>query len=130
MKEQYIQAIQSILLQHATYAGDDACYTVAESILKDGFHWVREFSKQPSEATVVTMIHHLSRAATEQDKVVALMTLAFVLGTTKMPTDVATGLFDELLFRFFDNRASDEELTRLKAMVANLYQLATEYSPF
>lgn len=130
MKEQYIQAIHSILLQRGAHAGDDACYIAAESILKDGFHWVREFSKQPSEATVVTMIHHLSRAATEQDKVVALMTLAFVLGTTKMPTDVATGLFDELLFRFFDNRASDEELTGLKAMVANLYQLATEYSPF
>lgn len=130
LKEQYIQAIHSILLQHDAQAGDDACFTAAESILKDGFHWVREFSKQPSEATVVNMIHHLSRAATEQDKVVALMTLAFVLGTTKMPTDVATGLFDELLFRFFDNRSSDEELTRLKAMIANLYQLATEYSPF
>ncbi|MPM90562.1 hypothetical protein SDC9_137683 [bioreactor metagenome] len=130
MKEQYIQAIHSILLQHDTQAGDDDFLTAAESILKDGFHWVREFSKQPSEATVVNMIHHLSRAATEQDKVVALMTLAFVLGTTKMPADVATGLFDELLFRFFDNCSSDEKLTGLKAMVANLYQLATEYSPF
>lgn len=129
MKEQYIQAIHSILLQHGAQADDD-CLTAAESILNDGFHWVREFSKQPSEATVVNMVHHLSRAVTEQDKTVALMTLAFVLGTTKMPTDVATGLFDELLFRFFDNRSSDEELTALKAMVANLYQLATEYSPF
>ena len=130
LKEQYIQAIQSILLQHDAQAGDNTSLTAAEAILNNGFHWVREFSKQPNETTIVNMIHQLSEAATEQDKVVALMTLAFVLGTTKMPTDVATGLFDELLFRFFDSRSSDEELTALKAMVANLYQLAAEYSPF
>lgn len=131
MKEQYIQAIQSILSQHASYLGDQDClYAMADSILSSGFQWVREFSKNPQEETVVHMVLELSQANTQVEKVTHIMTLAFVLGTTKMPTDVATALFDEVLSRLFDSQVSDEELTTMKAMIVGLYTTATENSPY
>ncbi|MEG6586115.1 hypothetical protein [Dendrosporobacter sp. 1207_IL3150] len=130
MKEQYTQLIKAFIQQYSNI-GDEACITeIAGQVLDSSFQWIREFSKNPHEETIVNMIIELSAAKTPAAKMTSLLVLAFVLGTTKMPTDVATGLFDELLFRLYDAETSDEELTNYKSVIANLYTTANENSPF
>jgi len=130
LKEQYIAAIKSIMLQYTNDIGDDAAVAKAAEIIFDsGMHWVQQFINNQNEETIVNMVITLSSANTYTDKVTSLMTLAFVLGTTKMPTDVATALFDELSSRIFADESSDD-LTPIRAMIASMYTTATHNSPF
>ncbi len=130
LKEQYIEAIIAIMRQYGGELEDAWLPQAAEKILAGGLQQVRAFSARPDEATIVQAVEELSQAETKGDKIIAVMTLAFMLGTTKMPTDVAIGLFDELLFRLFDSTVNAEELTAIKAIAAALYTTATENSPF
>lgn len=130
MKEEYVRAITAILRQHEGKLGNDQdLQNAAEKILSSGLYWVRAFSGKPEEATIVAMIDELGRPGGRLEKVISVMALAFVLGTTRMPTDVATGLFDELLFRLFSDESNDQ-LTAIKAIAAALYTTATDNSPF
>lgn len=130
MKEEYVRAITAILRQYEGELGNDQdLQNAAEKILSSGLYWVRAFSGKPEEATIVAMIDELGRSEGRLEKIISVMALAFVLGTTRMPTDVATGLFDELLFRLFSDESNDQ-LTAIKAIAAALYTTATDNSPF
>lgn len=130
LKEEYVQAIIAILRQYQGELGDgQGLHNAAETILSAGLYWVRAFSGKPEEATIVAMIDELGRPGGRPEKIISVMTLAFVLGTTRMPTDVATGLFDELLYRLFSDESNDQ-LTAIKTIAAALYTTATDNSPF
>lgn len=130
MKEEYVRAITAILRQYEGEVGaEQGLQNAAGTILSSGLYWVRAFSGKPEEATIVAMIDELGRPGDRLGKIISIMTLAFVLGTTRMPADVATGLFDELLYRLFSAESNDQ-LTAIKTIAAALYTTATDNSPF
>ncbi|MBC8014136.1 MAG: hypothetical protein H7X79_00130 [Sporomusaceae bacterium] len=129
MKEQYVQAIKTIMLQFTPDIGDDASLTTAaEAILDTGLSHIRQFSENPGSEAILTAITKLGNADTYIDKVIAIMSLAFALGTMKIETDVSIRFFDELLYLLFTK--DFEELTAMKAMMASMYETADHNSPY
>lgn len=129
MKEQYIQAIKTIMLKFTTDIGDDVSLTTAaEAILDSGLRHVQQFSKNPESEAILNVIKELGTADTYTGKVIAIMGLAFALGTMKIPTDVSILFFDELLALLFTKKFP--ELTAIKAMMASMYETATHNSPY
>lgn len=129
LKEEYVQAIKTIILQFTTDIGDDVSLTAAaEAILDSGLRHVEHFSKNPGSESILTRITELGSADTYTDKIIAIMGLAFALGTMKVETDVSIRFFDELLSLVFTTDFS--ELTAMKAMMASMYETATYNSPF
>jgi len=129
LKEQYVQAIKTIILQFTTVIGDGVSLTkTAEAILDSGLRHVQHVCKNPGSASIRNMITELGTADAYTDKVIAIMSLAFALGTMKIPTDVSIQFFDELLALIF--KADFSELTAMKALMASMYETATHNSPF
>lgn len=129
MKEQYVQAIKTIILQFTTNIGDDVSLTTtAEAILDSGLRHVQHFCNNPGSETILNMITELGTADAYNDKIIAIMGLAFALGTMKIPTDVSIRFFDELLSLLFTTEFA--ELTAMKAMMASMYETASHNSPF
>lgn len=129
MKEQYVQAIKTIILQFKIDVGDEVILTTAaEAILDSGLRHVQRFSENPGSAIIINTITELGTADTYTDKVITIMGLAFALGTMKIPTDVSIQFFDKLLSLLF---APDfVELTAMKAMMASMYETTAFNSPF
>ena len=129
MKEQYVQAIKTIILKFTADIGDDVFLTTtAEVILDSGLRHVQQFSADPGSAIILNTITELGTADTYTDKIITIMGLAFALGTMKIPTDVSIQFFDKLLSLLF---ATDfVELTAMKAMMASMYETANYNSPF
>ena len=129
MKEQYVQAIKTIILKFTTDIRDDASLTTAaEAILNSGVNYIRQFSEHPGSEAILAAITELSAADTYIDKVIAIMSLAFALGTMKVETDVSIRFFDELLYLLFTK--DFDELTAMKAMMASMYETADHNSPY
>ena len=129
LKEQYVQAIKTIIVQFTTDIGDDVSLTTtAETTLDSGLRHVQHFCNNPGSAAILNMITELGTADAYTDKIIAIMGLAFALGTMKIPTDVSIGFFDELLSLLFT--AQFAEITAMKAMMASMYETATHNSPF
>lgn len=129
MKEQYAQAIKTIILQFTADINDDASLTkAAEAILDSGICYIRRFSENPGSENILNAITELSTADTHINKIVAIMSLAFALGTMKIETDVSITFFDELLYLLFTKDFA--ELTAMRAMMASMYETATHNSPY
>lgn len=129
MKKEYAQAIKTIILKFTTEMGDDASLTIAsEGVVDLGLSHVQHFCENPGSVAILDRITQLGTADTYHDKVIAIMGLAFALGTMKIPTDVSIQLFDNLLDLLFATDYS--ELSAMKAMMASMYETASHNSPF
>lgn len=129
LKEEYTQAIKSIILQFSPDISDDVTLTAAAKVILDsGLCHIRQFSENPGSEAILNAITKFGTADTHIDKVIAIMSLAFALGTMKIEEDIAIRFFDELLYLLFTKEF--EELTAMKAMMASMYETASHNSPF
>lgn len=128
MKEQYAQAIKTIILNFSADMGEEASLAAAETILDSGLDHIRNFTEHPGSETIEKTIIELGTADTPINKIIAFMSLAFALGTMKVETDITIQFFNDLLSLLFTEDFT--EITAMRTMVASMYETASHNSPF